>query len=51
MLTGASADDENSFEAPTKVAPRETPVAVPGPEFTHIFPANSLTVLRLPLAP
>ena len=51
MLTSASADDENSFEAPTKVAPRETPVVVPGPEFTHIFPANSLTVLRLPLAP
>jgi alpha-L-arabinofuranosidase len=47
VLTSASPDDDNSFEAPTKVAPREEPVSIAGPSFTHTFPANSLTILRL----
>jgi alpha-N-arabinofuranosidase len=47
VLTAASADDENSFESPRKVAPREESFKVTGPTFSHVFPANSLTILRL----
>ena len=47
VLTSASADDENSFEAPRKVAPREEAFKITGPTFAHLFPANSLTILRL----
>jgi len=47
VLTSASADDENTFEAPRKVAPREETFAVSGPVFTHTFAANSLTIIRL----
>jgi len=47
VLTSASADDENSFESPRKVAPREEPFKVAGPTFTHVFAANSLTIIRL----
>jgi alpha-L-arabinofuranosidase len=46
-LTSGSPDDENSFESPTKVAPREEAIAVAGPVFQRTFPACSLTVLRL----
>ncbi len=47
VLTSASADDENTFDAPRKVAPRETTFKIAGTTFTHAFPANSLTILRL----
>lgn len=47
VLTSASPDDENSFEAPMKIAPREETVAISGPSFARTFPAYSLTVLRL----
>ena len=50
VLTSAGADDENSFEAPTRVAPRKEILPVAGPQFPHAFPANSLTVLRLKTA-
>jgi alpha-N-arabinofuranosidase len=47
VLTSGSPDDENSFEVPTKVAPREEAVTIDGLSFAHTFPANSLTILRL----
>ena len=50
VLTTASPDDENSFEAPAMIAPREEVLRIAGPEFPHTFPANSLTVLRLKTA-
>ena len=48
VLTSASTADENSLERPTKVAPVTRTVANPGPTFRHAFPANSVTVIRLP---
>ena len=47
VLTSAGPDDENSFETPMKIAPREETVAISGPSFARTFPAYSLTVLRL----
>jgi alpha-N-arabinofuranosidase len=47
VLTSASPDDVNSFEAPMKIAPHEETVAISGPSFARMFPAYSLTVLRL----
>jgi alpha-L-arabinofuranosidase len=47
VLTSADPNDENSFDAPTKVAPQEETVPVPGASFRHTFPAHSVTVLRL----
>ena len=43
-------DDENSFEQPCKVAPQEGVVTGVGPEFPHVFPAKSVSVLRVPAA-
>jgi alpha-L-arabinofuranosidase len=48
VLTSAGAADENTFDAPTKVAPREESVPGIGAAFHHTFPANSITVLRVP---
>ena len=47
ILTSASPDDENSFDAPRKVSPVEQSVRVGGPQFEHTFPAWSFTVLRV----
>jgi alpha-L-arabinofuranosidase len=46
-LTSEGLADENSFAAPDKVAPQATKLSVTLPQFSHTFPANSLTVLRL----
>lgn len=46
-LTSESTDDENSFDAPTKVAIKESTVHLAGPEFHYIFPPHSVTVLRV----
>jgi alpha-L-arabinofuranosidase len=51
VLASASADDENTFEAPTKVVPREEPLSGIAPAFRHTFPAHSITVLRIPRQP
>ncbi len=48
ILTSASAKDENTLDAPTRVAPRTELVAIPGERFSHAFPGNSFTVLRIP---
>ena len=47
VLTSASPDDENSFETPAKIAPRQGTIRIVAPIFRHTFPANSVTVLRL----
>jgi alpha-L-arabinofuranosidase len=39
--------DENSFAQPKKIFPVKSTMDVPGSEFEVIFPAHSLTVLRL----
>jgi alpha-L-arabinofuranosidase len=51
VLTSGSPDDENSFATPTKVAPKDEPIRVSGTQLTRVFPANSVTVLRLPTTP
>jgi alpha-L-arabinofuranosidase len=47
VLTSGSPEDENSFEAPMKIAPREERLTLAGPRFPYTFPANSCTVLRI----
>ena len=46
VLSGAPSD-ENSIQAPTKIAPREENLPLTAPNFTHTFPAHSFTILRL----
>ena len=47
VLTSASLDDENSLENPKKIAPQTRAVDLNAPEFNHVFPPISLTVLRV----
>jgi alpha-L-arabinofuranosidase len=46
VLTSADLKDENSFDNPTKVVPKEETVTGVSTNFIHQFPANSVTVLR-----
>lgn len=46
-LTSANPTDENSFEEPLKIAPKETILNRAGDSFAHEFPPYSLTVLRM----
>jgi alpha-L-arabinofuranosidase len=48
VLTCENASDENSLTEPTKVAPVAKTVELNRPDFQHVFPGNSLTVLILP---
>jgi alpha-L-arabinofuranosidase len=47
VLTSASPEDENTLDEPRKVVPASVPVAGAAAEFRHVFPAHSVTVLRL----
>ncbi len=47
VLGGAGDLAENSFEATTNIAPRQQEILLPATVFNHIFPANSVTVLRV----
>jgi len=38
---------QNSVESPKKIAPQQMTIDVPGPKFTHEFPPNSISVIRL----
>ncbi|RYG75236.1 hypothetical protein EON77_11415, partial [bacterium] len=40
-------DDENSFEAPERIAPRSTALRTVGARFGYTAPAHSLSILRL----
>ncbi len=48
LLTGEQLADENSFDAPTKISPREVPVRITSPGFQQTLPANAFMVLRVP---
>ena len=47
LTLSGSLSDENSFAEPKKIFPVASKLDVPGPQFEFIFPAHSLTVLRL----
>ncbi|MGH8020998.1 MAG: hypothetical protein ACREIA_22485 [Opitutaceae bacterium] len=47
VLTSGDPADENSFEDPAKVAPREIRLSGESGLLAHTFPAWSLTVLRV----
>jgi alpha-L-arabinofuranosidase len=47
VLTSASIADENSFAAPTRVAPANSVITGVAPTFGFTFPANSVTVFIL----
>jgi len=46
LLTGRP-EDQNSFAEPRKVAPVSGTIENAAPAFSHVFPARSVTVLRL----
>jgi alpha-N-arabinofuranosidase len=47
VLAGKSLDDTNTLEKPENVVPRTEKVADISPDFTRVFPAYSVTVLKL----
>ncbi len=47
VLASGSPTDENSLDNPTKVAPVTKTIDISGPNFRHVFPGNSVTVLRV----
>jgi alpha-L-arabinofuranosidase len=47
VLTSGSGTDENTIENPTKVSPKSETINFTGSTIRRMFPANSLTVLRL----
>jgi len=47
VLTSAEPRDENTLEEPTKVSPQTQTLKLAGPKFTHSFPGNSLTAIRV----
>jgi alpha-N-arabinofuranosidase len=50
-VNGPSVDAANSFEHPDRVGVREHRRAITGHRFDYVFPAHSLSVLRVPLTP
>lgn len=48
VLTAESPTAENTLDNPKQVVPVSKPVERVGPEFDYTFPANSVTILRLP---
>jgi len=51
VLTSADLDDENSFAEPNKVGPVVRPVDNAAAQFSHTFPAFSVTVLPIKIEP
>jgi alpha-L-arabinofuranosidase len=47
VLTSTSPDDENSFDQPKKVSPREETIHAGGPQFEYTFPPWSFTIVRV----
>ena len=47
VLTSAKASDENAFETPMRVTPREQTIKGVSASFQHEFPANSVTILQV----
>jgi alpha-N-arabinofuranosidase len=50
-VNGPDVTAVNSFDAPARVDVRERQVDASGGRFEYTFPAHSVTVLRLSLAP
>jgi alpha-N-arabinofuranosidase len=50
-VNGPDVDATNSFEHPDRVSVREHRQTVTGSRLAHTFPAHSVSVLRVPLAP
>jgi alpha-L-arabinofuranosidase len=46
-LSGYGLDEENSFDAPARIAPRTTTLTFEGSLFEYEFPKHSVTVLRI----
>jgi alpha-L-arabinofuranosidase len=46
-LASSSDADENTFEEPLKISPKTTAMTHAASKFSYIFPARSLTILRL----
>ena len=46
VLSSENAKDANTFDAPTKVVPKEETLTGAAPAFLHTFPANSVSILR-----
>jgi alpha-L-arabinofuranosidase len=49
VLSSEKSEDENTLDQPLKVAPTTRTVSCSGSALTYSFPANSVTVMRLPL--
>jgi alpha-L-arabinofuranosidase len=47
VLASANPTDENSFDAPTKIAPVTSPLTGASASFSHTFPKYSLTIVRM----
>ncbi|MDR3198761.1 MAG: hypothetical protein LBU34_12910 [Planctomycetaceae bacterium] len=47
VLTSDNGNDENTLDQPQKVLPKESRFSIDSPNFSRIFPANSLTILRI----
>jgi alpha-L-arabinofuranosidase len=47
VLTSDNPTDENSLDEPEKVSPKTQNLNLSGPDFHHVFPGNSFTVLRI----
>lgn len=47
VLSSRDPNDENTLDRPVKVAPIKQQIECSGPRFSHVFPANSVTVLRM----
>jgi alpha-N-arabinofuranosidase len=47
ILKGDGLNDENSFDAPTKISPKESEFKLKGSQVQYDFPAYSVTVLKI----
>ena len=47
VLTSGNPLDENTFDAPMKIVPKTSALAISSPAFSHTFPAYSLSVIRI----
>lgn len=47
VLTSENPIDENSFESPCKIVPATSTLSGVGRTFTHVFPAYSLSIVRM----
>jgi alpha-L-arabinofuranosidase len=46
-LSAENVTDENSFDNPKKIVPKESTFQTFGKKFDYVFPANSFTILRI----